>query len=212
MMRVDLLPREVLEQRRARKLTSVLVLGAVGWMLLLGGFWAYRNMELGRQQQRLEEAQAESRTLETQVAALQEFAVLEKTVKEKQQTLSTVMAGDVAWSRLLVELSMIIPGEAWLTSFSGQATPPQRGQPATATEPAPGQPTGKLGNLNFSGTTFDFPDVAKWITRLSELKSLQNVWVPSAAKTEIGAREVVNFSSTADLSQASASERYQAGG
>jgi Tfp pilus assembly protein PilN len=210
MMRVDLLPREVLEQRKARRLTSVLVLGAVGWMLLLGGFWAYRNMELSRQQQRLEEAQAESRTLETQVAALQEFALLEKTVKDKQQTLTTVMAGDVAWSRLLIELSMIIPGEAWLTSFSGQATPP--GQPATATQPAPGQPAGRLGNLTFSGTTFDFPDVAKWITRLSELKSLQNVWVPSAAKTKIGAREVVNFSSTADLSQASASKRFQAGG
>jgi Tfp pilus assembly protein PilN len=209
MRNINLLPPEIAQKRRVRRQAFLLVLLGIVYLVLLISVWLVRNLEVGRQDDRLREAQAQSATLQTQVNALQEFANLEKTVKDRQAVLATVMQGDVAWSRLLIELSMIIPGDSWLTSFIGTA-----GQQA-AQQQQPQQPPGAtaaLGTLNFGSNTFDFPGVAKWISRLQELKSLQNIWVPTATKSAIAGRDVITFTSTADLSGEAASNRFQGAG
>ena len=214
MRNINLLPPEVAARRRVRRQSLLLVVVGIAYLVLLVAVWMVRNLEVGRQEQRLTDAQNEANTLQGRVAQLREFADLERTVKERQATLSSVMQGDIAWSRLLIELSMIIPGDAWLTSFVGSASDAQQTQTAPATPapaPAPGAPaTGaRLGELNFGSNTFDFPGVSKWISRLQELKSLQNIWVPTAAKGQVGSRQVINFTSTADLSAEAASRRFQ---
>lgn len=201
MRRINLLPPEIEQRRRARQATAGLVLAVLVFLGALLGLFVYRQMQLRQQEQRLELAQAELRAREAERAELQEFADLEATVRQKEQRLAAAMTGDVAWSRLLIELSMIIPGDSWLGSMSGSS---QAGAPAAGQQP-------RLGTLSFSATTFDFPGVAKWITRLQEMKSLQNIWVPNASKGQLAERKIVNYSSTADLSSAAASGRYQPG-
>lgn len=212
MRRINLIPPEIAARRRVRQQNSMLGVVFFVFLLLLTAIWFVRNGQLKDEQARVDVAQAEVEALEVQVAALQEFAQLEQTVKQKQQTLATAMVDDVAWSRLLIELSMIIPGDSWITAFTGAASSPTSAPP---TGPAPTVVTAgpKLGILTFTAITVgDFPGVAKWITRLQELKSLQNIWVPSAAKSELAGRDTVDYSSTADLSKDSASGRYQQGG
>jgi len=204
MKRINLLPQEVVVRRRQRRQTVGLAAIAVVFVLLLAVVWFLRQGQLRGHEDRLAEAQARVQTLEAQVAQLQTFALLDQTVKQKEATLATAMAGDVAWSRLLIELSMIIPGDAWLTSFNGSA--------GAGTQPVQATAAPSTGTLSFAAITFDFPGVARWITRLQELESLQNIWVPSATKAEIGTREVVNFSSTTDLTDKALSGRYQPGG
>ncbi|MBW3589089.1 MAG: hypothetical protein KY429_06695 [Actinobacteria bacterium] len=204
MKRINLLPQEVVVRRRQRRQTVGLAAVAVVFVLLLAVVWFLRQGQLRGYEDQLAEAEARVQTLEAQVAQLQNFAELDRVVKQKEATLATAMAGDVAWSRLLIELSMIIPGDAWLTSFNGSA--------GTATQPVAATPSPSTGSLSFAATTFDFPGVARWITRLQELESLQNIWVPSATKSELGTREVVNFSSTTDLTDKALSGRYQPGG
>ncbi|MGH9194527.1 MAG: PilN domain-containing protein [Acidimicrobiia bacterium] len=206
MRRITLLPPEIEERRRARRATAALIVLVIVFIGLLGVLFFFQRMQLREQEDRLAAAQAELKTRQAEKAELQEFADLEATVKQKQQRLASAMSGDVAWSRLLVELSMIIPGDSWLTSFSGSAAAGGGSQPGQAAQ-AP-----KLGTLTFSAVTFDFPGVAKWITRLQEMKSLQNIWVPSATKGTLANRTVVNFGSTADLSSAAGSGRYQTTG
>lgn len=206
MKRINLLPREVTVRRRQRQQTVGLVGIGIVFILLLALVWFFRQGQLRNEEERREEAEARVQTLEAEVAALREFALLDQTVKQKEQTLATAMTGDVAWSRLLIELSMIIPGDSWITSFNGTS------QAATAQPTQAGTPAASSGALTFSAVTFDFPGVAKWITRLQELESLQNIWVPSATKGLIGTRETVNFSSTTDLSTKALSGRYQPGG
>lgn len=210
MRNINLLPPEVSARRRVRRQSLLLVVVGIAYLVLLVAVWMVRNLEVGRQEDRLTDAQAEANTLQQRVSNLQAFADLERTVKERQATLSSVMQGDIAWSRLLIELSMIIPGDAWLTSFVGSATDSQQTQ-TTPTTPAPAPAAGttaRLGELNFGSNTFDFPGVSKWISRLQELKSLQNIWVPTAAKGQVGGRQVINFTSTADLSAEAASRRF----
>lgn len=216
MRRINLLPPEIAARRRVRQQTGLLGVVFVVFLLLLGALWFVRQGTLRQEEEKLLALEAQQAELQAKVDALQEFALLEQTVTQKRTTLATAMANDVAWSRLLVELSMIIPGDSWLTAFSGTAAAPAAGAPGAppATAPAPGTaaPASTLGTLSFTAITFDFPGVAKWITRLQELKSLQNIWVPSAAKGEISGRDVVNYSSTAELSKDASSGRYQQGG
>lgn len=211
---VNLLPQEIAESRRLRQKTILLfVIGVLVGVGLVALFF-FRNIELNSQRERLATAQAQVKVLQTKVDLLEEFAKLEETVKQKQATLTVAMANDVAWSRLLVELSMIIPGDSWITSFSGAtaAAAAPTGPPATGPPAAPGAQAATLGSVNFSAVTFDFPGVAKWITRLQELNSLSTIWVPSAAKGEIGERDVVNYTSTASLTDKAGSGRYQGSG
>lgn len=204
MRQINLLPEEIAALRRRRQTNVLLVVLFLVFLVVLAGVWFFQQGRLNREQQDLEDAQARVAELETQVAALQEFALLDQIVRQKEATLATAMVNDIAWSRLLIELSMIIPGDSWITTFNGTAAPP-------AAQPTPGVAPA-FGSLTFSAVTFDFPGVAMWITRLQELQSIQNIWVPSAAKGTIGAREVVNFSSTTDLSGQSTSGRYQVEG
>lgn len=207
MKRINLLPPEFGKRRAARRITSLLVVIGVVYIAFLGIFWLLRNAQLNSARDDLARAKNDADALQAQVSALREFADLKALVDTKEKTLATAMVNDVHWSRLLVELSMVIPNDSWLTSFSGTATPPDAGQPGAA--PAvPGAPA-KLGSVTFAATTFDFPGVATWLTRLSNDRSLQNIWVPSATKAAIANRSVVNFGSTSDLSTGAASNRYQ---
>ncbi|HLF69723.1 MAG TPA: hypothetical protein VI541_02070 [Actinomycetota bacterium] len=205
MSRINLLPEEVLERRRNRQQSLMLAVYFGIFLLVLVGVWLVRNGQLNAQEERRDRALAQVATLQTKIAALEEFARLDQTVKAKAAVLATAMSDDVAWSRLLIEVSMIIPGDSWLTSFNGVAVPASAAAAATPVGPK------SLGNLTFSVVTFDFRGVAEWITRFEGLRSLQNIWVPSATKGTIGTRDVVNYSSTADLSVGAATSRYQSG-
>lgn len=209
--RVNLLPADIAVKRRVRRQSYMLGVIFGVFVLILIGFWFYQQMRFNEQQRLLAEEQTKVRQLETQVAALQEFAKLEESVVAKRTTLASAMVGDVAWSRLLLDLAMTIPGDSWITSFTGNAAQGAAPTGAPGVPPPPG-PTvlAKLGTVQFSANTFDFPGVARWVTRLQgELKSLTNIWVPTAVKGKIGLRDTIVFSSTADLSSEAGSGRYQ---
>lgn len=206
MKRINLLPPEIAQRRRVRRQSSLLIVAFFVLAGLLAGTYVWRLGTLNSEQGRERRSQALVSTLEAKRAPLLVFDELKRTVDAKQALLVSTMEGDVAWSRLLTELSMVIPEESWLTAFTGTTQAPGTVPPG-GTNVAVG-PT-RLGTVSFTAVTFKFPDVANWITRLQGLKSLQNVWVPDAKKSEIGAREVVNFTSTADLSESAASGRFK---
>lgn len=192
-------------------MTSAFALAGLVYVALLGVLWVLGNGRLDRAKRDLADATSRVEAAQAQVATLSEFSTLQTEVDRKERTLATVMADDVHWSRLLTELSMVIPTDAWLTSMSATATP--SGEGAAPKEAAPATPAAvpKLGTITFAAVTFDFPDVATWISRMSSDKILQTIWVPSATKGEIGDRGIVNFSSTGELSEDVASRRYQPG-
>lgn len=255
MKRINLLPPEILAGQKARQEAVLLGIVFGGVVVVLALVWLTLHLRLNQQQERLSAAQAEAQSLQVKINSLQRFAVLEQSINSRVATLSGAMTNDVGWSRLLRDVSNMIPANSWLTAFSGSAegagaagsagaapaapaaAPPASagsaapapgpGAPPAGAPPAPGAgstsgalppgaaaaagtlPAG-LGKLTFTAVTFDFPGVAKWITTLEQLSSLQNIFVPSATKEDLGGSEVVNFTSTADLSQAAASGRYQA--
>jgi Tfp pilus assembly protein PilN len=118
--------------------------------------------------------------------------------------LSGALQGRLAWDRVLSEISAVLPGDVWLTALTAQApqTPTATASPATtstssttttttAATPAPA-PTG--GPMSMTGYTYSQEGVARLLSRLAVIPSLQNVKLLQSALTTVGSRVVVSFS------------------
>jgi Tfp pilus assembly protein PilN len=171
---------------------------AVGVVALaaLGAFYFLQQVRLNDVKQDLAAQEAENDRLRGEIAELQEFDQQQRELAASQDLLNTILADEVRWSGVLRDISLVIPGQTWLTSLSGQITSGEvAGQPATPTEPS-----GLVGQISFNGFGLSHRAVALWLTRLEDVEGFANPWVSTSQKTEIGLQEVVQFTSTTDLS------------
>jgi Tfp pilus assembly protein PilN len=204
MKQINLLPPEIAERRRAREIT--LLIGAAGLALvtLLVIVFLVQTARVAGERRRLEDVKRENVALQRRVDELQVFARSEQTLKTKEQLLSSLTQTEVRWSVILNDVSMMIPSDVWLTSFTGTVH-------ATAGTPPPGTQV-PFGNIAFGGSTFTHLDVAKWLSRLAQIPEFSFPYLTLSAKG--GAAEgttIVTFNSTVDLSN-SALRRNQPGG
>ncbi|MGH2773620.1 MAG: PilN domain-containing protein [Actinomycetota bacterium] len=226
---INLLPPEVISTRKLAAQRRLMFGGFAIFLVAMAGLWLLRNMELNKQEEREADANARAAVVNRQVTALNEFALLDTTVKQKGQLLATVMTKDVAWSRLMDEVLGVIPADSTITGFSAAAegfgnaqstaatAPPVAGQPASVqgagTPPAVAAPVVRFGTFNFTATGHSFPGVAQWIDQLSTIPSMRNVWVPTATKGSAtsGGGDVLNYETTSDLNEMAGSGRFQIG-
>jgi Tfp pilus assembly protein PilN len=141
-----------------------------------------------------------------------------------------VLANDVSWARMLQELSRTIPQDVWLTAFDGAVTAPGTAAPApsapasttsttsgdddetttttsaTNTTQAPVANAG-LGTVSFTANGLDYSSVSAWLQRISEMPSFSRLFVPNAALVPGATRDIVQFNSTASLTEEARSDR-----
>lgn len=202
MRQINLLPSDIAERRRARQIT--LLLGAAGLVLvaLLAIVFVVQAARLSGERGKLESQERTNNRLERQVRQLQGFAQLQTTLRTKEQLLSQLTAGEIRWSLLLNNISMVIPSDVWLTNFSGSVQ--VAGGPAT--------PTGPIGTIQVSGQTFTHLDVARWLSRLAGVDEFLFPYLSLSSKTVSETEEaLVDFNSSVQLSQ-EALRRNQPGG
>jgi Tfp pilus assembly protein PilN len=99
-----------------------------------------------------------------------------------------------------------LPSKVWLTSLTLQVNGTTGGPAAT---PAGTTPlNGSVGTVTAVGTAMDHPDVATWLDVLGHQPGLSDAYFSSSKKKEIGAKTVVDFSSTANVTEEALSHRY----
>lgn len=201
-MRINLLPSEIHERRLARRRT--VAAGVVGLLIIaaVGGFFFLQQVRLSSVQDDLEEQQAVNAQLLQDINELQRFADLEAELLATRGLLNELLQNQVLWSGVLRDISLVIPGTAWLTALQGSITAEPVGTEGAA--PAPETPEGAgalVGQITFTGNAFDHPTVAVWLARLEDVRGFVNPWLSSSQKTEIATTEVVEFSSSVDLSE-----------
>lgn len=192
-MRVNLLPTEISERQVVRR--QAVVVGSIGLLIVmaLGAFYVLQQIRLTAVQNDLEAQQQHNQQLQAEINDLQRFDQLQRELEEGQAMLTALLADEVHWSGVLRDISLVIPGSAWLTGLTGESG-------ATAAVPAEGL-TSLVGQITFTGNALSHRDVAMWLTRLEDVQGFVNPWLSNSQKTEIGTQEVVQFSSTVDLSQ-----------
>jgi Tfp pilus assembly protein PilN len=167
MVRINLLPKEVLEKRRYEKWYSYIFIVFAALLAIIvivyGYFWfsgAQKNADL----QLLQE---QSQKLQAQADAFGIFEQKEQDLVKRQATAVTALAGRVNMGRLSEEVSLVLPDEVWLQTMDIDQT----------------------DGLNIVGYTpyssshsmdVSYKSVAKTLVRLNELDDIYDVWLTSA--------------------------------
>jgi Tfp pilus assembly protein PilN len=204
-VRINLLPGEIKERQRVRRRGGAVAAVGVVVLASLGTFYFLQQVRLNDLKNDLAAQQAENDRLRGEIAELQEFDQQQRELAASQDLLNTLLADEVRWSGVLRDISLVIPGQTWLTTLNGQIT-----QTEGAAQPTAG-PSGLIGQISFNGFGLSHRAVALWLTRLEDVEGFSNPWVSTSQKTEIGLQEVVQFTSTTDLSE-QALARSQGGG
>jgi Tfp pilus assembly protein PilN len=195
-VKINLLPPEILERQRARRRTFAVVAFGLVLLLVMGGFYVLQLLRLSDLEDRLAAQRTTNAQLQAQIAELQEVAALQQQLSDSRALLADLLSNQVYWSSILRDVSLVIPGEAWLAGLTGAVAGAEAGETTELTV-APGL----VGTISFTGFAFDHRDVALWLSRLEDVRGFINPWLASSSKTLVGTSEVVTFESSVDLSE-----------
>ncbi len=196
MTQVNLLPPELRAREVTRRLTSVVVIVGVIVLGLVGLFYFFQVMNLSRAEDDLAAQEGVNRQLQAQVNDLQRFQELQGQLQAKQELVNSVFVDEVSWSTVLVDISQVIPSEAYLTSLTGSIS---AAAPATGGTPL-------IGSIAFTGVVRETDPLASWLTRLEQVDGWVNAWMTSATEDAPFSR-IYTFNSGIDLSLDAATRR-----
>jgi Tfp pilus assembly protein PilN len=176
MIRINLLPPEIVQKRKDEKRWRWVALGGVVAIAIVVLGFAVLQFQVSVKQ-------AEVASIRQQAAALKEKADKFRIFQQKKTDLATrkqiansALAGRMDWSKLLAELCLVLPSDIYLQRIG-------------VSEPKMSPPS--PGSLSVDGRALDYPNdipdlgyksVAKLLVRLTELDSLDNVWLTSSSK------------------------------
>jgi Tfp pilus assembly protein PilN len=195
MTQVNLLPLEVQQRRRTRRQTTMVTSAAAGVLGFLILIFILQSARLAAANRELEEQRAANGRLQTEIGGLTRFEQLKQSVTEKEGLLANVLRGEILWSGVLRDISLVIPRDMWLTSLTGQM---QVSSTSSSTN-TPGA-EGLVGTIQFQGQAFAHTTVADWLTRLESVEGWLNPWISTSSRAGTGTS--VSFSSSVDLSVA----------
>jgi Tfp pilus assembly protein PilN len=174
-IRINLLPPEIVQKRKDEKRWQWVAIGGVAAVIAVGLVFSALQLQVAGKQ-------SEVASVRQQAEALQQKADKFKIFQEKKVDLDTrrqiadgALAGRMEWSKLLSEISLMLPSDIFLTRLEAL-------QPASAAEP---------GKLSLDGKALDYPNdvpdlgyksVAKLMVRLAELDQLKAVWLSQSSK------------------------------
>src|SRR5690242_2090351 len=203
MTQVNLLPTGVREKQKTRRVTVAAVAGVAAVVMAMLLVYVLQVGRLASANRQLTAQESINRDFRNKISALQPFADLKANVTNRQALVAQLTQGEVLWSGVLHDLSMVVPDQMWLTGMSGAlAQAGATGAPGAPTSPSSsaGLTNGSLvGSIQYQGYAFDHPTVALWLIRLQEVHGWANAWISSATRTDFNGHSVVQFVSTVDL-------------
>lgn len=193
MSRVNLLPPNILEGHRSRRVAALVGVGAAAVLLMIILFYVLQTQRLSDAQSKVDTQKAANQNLQTQIVGLQSYAALQTAAQAQQQLLREAYADEVSFSRLLMDVSRVIPSDMDLNTLTLQLSAPAAGTPTTAS-------TRFVGTLSASGTAASVQSIATWLTRLEQVEGWVNPWASNATLSTDNS--TYTFSSTVDLTNA----------
>jgi Tfp pilus assembly protein PilN len=214
-VRINLLPPEIYERQRVRRRTAAVVVVGLIVLAALGAFYFLQVLRLNEVEDDIAAQEAENAQLQAQIGELQEIDALQQEIEATRTVLNALLTDRVLWSGVLRDVSLVIPGQAWLSGLNGQVGAPGTAGAATTTTTTtttttPGQaaqPGALVGQISFDGFAFTHRAVALWLSRLEDVRGFLNPWLSTSTKTDIGTQEAVQFNSSVDLTEQALARR-----
>lgn len=171
MLKINLLPKEVLERRRYEGWYGRVILYAllaVGVALLVWAWFLYDTKLKNDELQATQEQSAQYTAAAEQLAIFQNK---EKELQQREAIAQTALGGRVNFGQVASDISLVLPDEVWLDLLSidqDKGVIISANTPRTAGE----------------STDVAYKSVAKTLVRLSQLPELYDVWLTTAANSE----------------------------
>lgn len=191
MMRINLLPPETLDRRRAEKRIGYVVVAAIGIAILLAGVWGFAYMQLKNKEKELASIQQQVASATAQADQLKVFEDRATDLGTRRAIVAQAFAGRRDWAKLLHEISLVLPEDVWAQAITA----------------------GESEGLVLTGYAVDTPDdnpdlghksIAKTLVRLADLEQLSDVWLTSSSKVLFLEQDAIQFTITAKVDTPSA--------
>jgi hypothetical protein len=229
--RINLLPRQLVEQRLVRRQRTAIGAAFLVLLALLSVWYVVESRQLTRAQNQADQERAAATGLRARRAQLQPLAELEGQIAAAEQLRASVYQREIRFSGVLRDISAIVPDDVWLTSMAvtfntsgstpttgGASAPaPAAGAAAAATPGSPGAGS-PVASITFAGAGLEHVDVGGFLRALAHgpEKGGQQVYLnpyfTTSHKGDEGGQTTVTFSATVDLSSAAYSGRFQPAG
>lgn len=206
MTQVNLLPPEIRQRTQTRKVTFMVIGAGVVLLALLAFFFVLQSANLARVNEDIAAQESRNAQLSSEIAGLQEFAALQTEAQAKQALLSTAFANEVSFSGILLDLSRVIPSDAYLTTFAAQVTAPDASVPTAPVPGAPVSTTPLIGTMTAAGEGSGADALASWITRIESVRGWVNPWISTFAETTPDS-DRFTFNSGTDLTSDALTDR-----
>lgn len=186
MMRINLLPPETLERRRAEKRIGWVVLAAVGIAVVLAVVWGLCSYRVQAKRDELATIQQQVQAANAEAAQLAIFEERASELQRRKATVAAALGGRIDFPSIYEEVSLVLPADAWIQSLN----------------------SGEASGLTMSGYVVGAPDdapdaghkaLAKTLVRLADLDDLYDVWTSSSNEVEFEQQDALQFSITAKI-------------
>jgi Tfp pilus assembly protein PilN len=196
---VNLLPPEIVQRQILRRRTSMIALLGGVVVLAVLVFYFLQTARLSGVEDDIAAQEATNASITSQIAGLQEFATLQATAQAKQNLLASAYANEISFSGLLMDMSRVIPSDAYLDTMTIATTLPDAASAAVTTPSTTPLPT-FVGSIQTGGKGLSVETLATYLTRLESVKGWVNPWMNSISK-ETGTT-AYSFTSGVDLTDA----------
>jgi Tfp pilus assembly protein PilN len=185
MTQVNLLPADVRNRQKIRRITAASIGAVAAVMVLMLLIAVLESARLARVNHQLAAQRVVNTGLSSKIATLQKFDQLRQDVAAKQALVDGLNRGQILWSNVLQDISATTPEGLGFTTVSGTLNP---------------TPTGPIaGTISFQGKALTHLVVADWLTRLEKVHGWANPWVSSVAKEETDTSSDVAFTGSVDV-------------
>jgi Tfp pilus assembly protein PilN len=200
--RVNLLPPEVHEARKARRVQLGLGVAVAAVVLVLGGVYFTQAKAASSAKDDLASATAQGDTLQAQKAQYADVPRTLSAIDAAETARQVALSNDVLWYRYLNDLSYITPKNAWLDSVQIALS-----QSSTTIGANPVAHPG-VATISVTGAAKQHTDVAKWLDAASKETAWVDAYFTDSEKTDMNGTTFVKFSSTANVTADALSHRY----
>ena len=206
LVRVDLMPPEVLADRRFRKARGGMVLAVVGTVALTGGVFWLAASDADRAAQELALEQARTTELNAEAAQYAAVPAILAQVDRAETALDTAMATDIEWYRYVSQMGTVTPDGVWFKTLTLTSTAPA-GIAQVGSDPL--APVDSVGDVSTVGRALTYEDVAAWMDNLESITGYDHVLFTSAdLETDATSEPFVEFLVSAEVLPDAYSDRY----
>jgi Tfp pilus assembly protein PilN len=173
MIRINLIPPEILAKRRDERRRSWVWLGGFILLAVVALFCLFVFIQVASSTSDVASVQQQAQTLQAQTSRFDVFQKKEAELLQRKDSVSAALAGRVDWAGTLYELGLVLPTDVYLTTFTGNDT----------------AVSGSGGSVTLAGVAvpdadktpaIGYKSIAKVLVRLTEMTQLDNVWLTSA--------------------------------